>query len=553
MTPHALNHDRSQGSGARPWLTRLLALLLTLLLASAAWGEPRSTLTAPPRAAEGSAPVMLQLFNRDITELRGILGGLDAAQRVSRAQAQFSAWRDSGVADPIKVVPLSLTEGSGYLFQLESQHLFTLMSADLDPEERMSLKDAAERVRLRLEEAVAALRAQQSPMVWLKGLGVIAVSLLLSAGGIWGVRRLHVALKQRADAATSGTGAVSYLIAFSLRVLGAAVWLPLAALLYGEAIAMLTAFPWSEPWGDALADFVREFAAWLITGIFSAIPGLFTIAVILLLARTVQDLLRMFLSRVQSGNIQVPFMHGDTVGATRILLNAVIWGLALAVAYPYLPGSSSDAFKGVSVFFGLMITLGSSGLMTQLMSGLVVVYSRSLRKGDFVAINGVEGVVSEIGALAIKVITIRNEEITMPHAVIAGSPIRNYSKLAAQQGTLISTKVTIGYDAPWRQVHALLIEAAKRTAGVRNQPEPFVYQRALSDFYVEYELFAHINAPLQRVPILSALHGEIQDEFNAHGVQIMSPHFFDQPAQAVVVPPDKWHEPPARPPGPGAR
>ncbi len=550
MTPHAIDHDRSPGSGARAWLTRLLALLLTLLLASAAWAEPRRPLAAQPRAGEGAAPVMLKLFNRDITELRGVLGGLDAAQRVSRARAQFAAVIDSGVADPIKVLPMSLTEGSGYLFQYEGQNLFTLLSADLDPEERMSLKDAADRVRLRLEGAVAARRAQQSPGVWLKGLGIMAFSLLLGALAVWGVNRLNTRLKQRAVAATNGTGAMSYLIAFSLRVLGAAVWLPLAALLYAETIAVLRAFPWSEPWGDALVSFVREFAGWLVTGILGAIPGLFTIMVILLIARIAQDLLKMFLGRVQSGGIQVPFMHAETVGATRLLLNALIWGLALAVAYPYLPGSGNDVFKGISVFFGLMVTLGSSGLMTQLMSGMVVVYTRSLRKGDFVAINGVEGVVNEIGALAVKVITIRNEEITLPHAVIASSAIHNYSKLADKQGTLISTKITIGYDAPWRQVQAMLVNAASRTAGVRKQPEPFVYQRALSDFYVEYELFAHIDEPLRRVPILSVLHGEIQDEFNTHGVQIMSPHFLDQPAQAVVVPRDKWHEPPARPSGP---
>ena len=125
----------------------------------------------------------------------------------------------------------------------------------------------------------------------------------------------------------------------------------------------------------------------------------------------------------------------------------------------------------------------------------------------------------------------------MPNSVLISSPIYNYSKLATDQGTLVSTKVTIGYDAPWREVHALLVSAAKATAGVRATPEPYVYQRALADFYVEYELFVSIDLAIRRVPILSALHANIQDAFNEAGVQIMSPHFMVQPERPVVAPP----------------
>ncbi|MDZ7651765.1 MAG: mechanosensitive ion channel [Burkholderiaceae bacterium] len=165
--------------------------------------------------------------------------------------------------------------------------------------------------------------------------------------------------------------------------------------------------------------------------------------------------------------------------------------------------------------------------------------------------NGVQGVVSEVASLATKVVNVRNEEITIPNSVVISSPIRNYSKLAGTHGTLLTTKVTIGYDAPWRQVHALLIGAAQKTPGVRADPRPYVYQTALSDFYVEYELFCSIDRPIERVPVLSALHANIQDEFNEHGVQIMSPHFFAQPDSAVVVPKAHWYAAPAQPPAGG--
>jgi small-conductance mechanosensitive channel len=183
------------------------------------------------------------------------------------------------------------------------------------------------------------------------------------------------------------------------------------------------------------------------------------------------------------------------------------------------------------VLLGVVITLGSAGLITQAMSGLVVVYSRSLRRGDFVDVNGVQGVVTEVAALAIKVVDVRNEEITIPNTVVVSSPIRKYTRLSNSEGTLLTTRVSIGYDVPWRQVQALLIAAARKTSGVRDAPAPYVYQRALSDFYVEYELFASLADPRQRVAGLSELHAHILDEFNEHGVQIMSPHFF-RPARA---------------------
>jgi small-conductance mechanosensitive channel len=196
-----------------------------------------------------------------------------------------------------------------------------------------------------------------------------------------------------------------------------------------------------------------------------------------------------------------------------------------------------------------MVSLGSTGLINQMMAGLVLVYSRALRRGDFVVVDDVEGVVMEVGALATKVVTMRNEEITIPNAVLTATRIRNYSKLAGTHGTMLSTKITIGYDAPWRQVHAMLALAAERTPGLRREPAPIVYQRALSDFYVEYELLANTDRPGERVPILSALHQNIQDVFNEHGVQIMSPHFVLQPTGgAVVVPPDQWYPAPARKP-----
>jgi small-conductance mechanosensitive channel len=212
----------------------------------------------------------------------------------------------------------------------------------------------------------------------------------------------------------------------------------------------------------------------------------------------------------------------------------------MTVAYPYIPGSNTDAFKGVSVLLGLMLSLGSAGFVNQLMSGLVVIYSRALRQGEFVRIGDDVGIVSEIGMLSTKILTYKREEITIPNGVMVGARIVNYSRQASGPGAVLGTTVTIGYGAPWRLVHAMLLQAAAETDGVRQDPPPRVIQRALSDFHVEYELIFNVDDPAKRLAILSELHTHIQDNFNEEGVQIMTPHYESQPNERVFVPKSQW-------------
>jgi small-conductance mechanosensitive channel len=313
-----------------------------------------------------------------------------------------------------------------------------------------------------------------------------------------------------------------------------------ALLLYLWLTRVLDGFAATEPLAQALTAWFFDTLAWLWRGTLASIPGIATVAIVLGLTNAVASAVQVMFNGVRDGRLRLPGVHPDTSTATRRLATLTIWALGIAIAYPYLPGSSSDAFKGLSVLLGLMVTLGSAGIVTQGMSGLVIIYSRALKRGDFVRVGEVEGVVTEVAALATKIVNIRNEEVTIPNAVLVANPIHNYSKLAGTHGTLLSTKVTIGYDAPWRQVHALLQQAAAATEGLRTTPEPRVFQRALSDFYVEYELLFAIDKPIERIPTLSRLHAAIQDAFNEAGVQIMSPHFFAQPERPVVVPKSQW-------------
>jgi small-conductance mechanosensitive channel len=247
------------------------------------------------------------------------------------------------------------------------------------------------------------------------------------------------------------------------------------------------------------------------------------------------------MQRIERGDLEVSWIDRDVAGPTRRIGNFVIWLFALAMAYPFLPGSSSDAFKGVSVLAGLMLSLGASNVVGQIMSGLSLMYSRSLRVGEYVRAGNVEGTVTMVGLFAIKIHTGLGEEVSLPNSVAVGGPIINYSRLAHGQ-FILHTAVTIGYSTPWRQVHAMLLEAARRTPGVAQEPKPYVVQTALSDFYVEYRLCAQSNehAPARRAEALSQLHGHVQDVFNENGVQIMSPHYMADTAQPQVVAPAHW-------------
>jgi small-conductance mechanosensitive channel len=540
--------------GAR--LAALAALLRTLAVA----GVLALTAALPALAADGAKSsgvpeATLTIANRDIVTFRALLLDKTPDMRAERARARVLALQHDDLAYPVRALPASLGELRGMQVLVGDTTIFSLLPADLDPEEKLTLEQAAERARHNLEDALIAVREQRRWPVLLLGLAHAAGVTAFLVFAYYVLNRVGLALLARLEryrdalaARTSGVQMREYAVRLLINLLQLGRWVLIAVLVYAWLAYVLDHFPLTSPLGHGLAQFVLTLLDWIVEGSVAAIPSIVTIAVILAVARAIVQVIGQFFQSVQSGRTQVPFLQAETAGATRRIVTMLVWLLAVAVAYPFIPGSGSDAFKGLSVLVGVMISLGSTGLVTQMMSGLVIVYSRALRRGDFVIVNGVEGVVGEVGTLATKVITMRNEEVTIPNSVLVASPIHNYSKLAGSQGTLLATKVTIGYDAPWRQVHAMLILAAKRTSGLRAQPEAFVYQRALGDFYVEYELFVYVDNPLTRVATLSALHANIQDVFNENGVQILSPHFVLQPRRPVVVPPEHWYARPAQPP-----
>jgi small-conductance mechanosensitive channel len=305
-------------------------------------------------------------------------------------------------------------------------------------------------------------------------------------------------------------------------------------------------FPLTAPLGERLGGYLLAILRDLGGQAVEALPGILTVLIILLVAQAVSRVIGNVTQAVEDGRVSLPFMQRDTARASRQILRFITWGIALAIAYPYIPGSESLAFQGLSVLFGLMISLGSTGVVSQIMAGTVLAYARALHPGDFVRVGETEGTVLKVGAISTKLLTPNNEEVTIPNSVLIEDSITNYSQRYSDSASVASTQITIGYDTPWRQVHAMLLMAAGQVDGIVKSPEPYVVQRALTDFYVQYELFVVVEWPGERLAVMSKLHSKIQDVFNEYDVQIMSPQYYEQPPQKLVVPREKWFTAPAK-------
>lgn len=397
--------------------------------------------------------------------------------------------------------------------------------------------------------------AEQSSALLAGAIHMIVATLLLLIS-LWLVRRIRLWTLARLERLASLPGGFPAFLVTDLRshVLQAAHML---ARLVATALSLilidlwlvysLNQFTYTATWGERSANFMVDLLVGFGTGAMSAVPGIVAVIIIILIARWCVRLVNMIFKEVQAGKLSFDWLERETSRTTQTLLIAVIWLFALVVAYPYIPGSETEAFKGLSVLIGLMITLGSTGLINQVISGLFVIYARSVRPGDYVRVGDIEGQVIDVGFLATKLKTPRQEEITIPHSVLVGTATTNYSRLAGSDGMVVTVSVTIGYDVPWRQVHALLLLGASRTNGVRRQPAPRVLQRALSDFNVQYQLLAHLEEGSNRATVLSELHAQIQDAFNEYGVQIMVPAFESQPEKRIIVPKGEWYAAPAAP------
>ncbi|MHA0274844.1 mechanosensitive ion channel family protein [Enterobacter ludwigii] len=590
-------------------MKRILLVTLSCLLSVISFlsvaAEPRQEPTDRERART------VYIFHQPIVMLQAKFGLTTPEERVLRIRNTLRNFSQQDVREPLKIIPVTRYNQPGRLIVMNGKPVMLLAQADLDEGDDLTLDEAAQRVLTRMEAQRTALRDQYDAGWLALSAGKTAAGLLalfVFWYGAWqswrGVRRFYRGriLENRSIIPQSWrrfVGAIETrlyaLLMIILGILGLYIWLSWA----------FSLFPWTRVWGASLGDWTMRVLRDIALSIVSAMPGILIVLIIFLITAFILKLLKVLLNQVEAGRLHLPGIHPETVGATRKLISVVVWlfalsaaypflpganslafkgisvffglmltlgsagvmnhamsGLvliyslisvvvwlfALSAAYPFLPGANSLAFKGISVFFGLMLTLGSAGVMNHAMSGLVLIYSRALRKGDIIRVADNEGLVTEIGMLATKIITRENYVVTVPNAVVVSGKITNLSAQNPDGGVNLTTGVTIGYDTPWRQVHAMLEIAARRAKCIDQSQQPLVRQLSLMDWYIAYELQVKLRAGQSLAEARNELHSNIQDVFNEFNVQIMSPNFVMQPEGAVVVTEDNWYAAPAEKP-----
>lgn len=313
---------------------------------------------------------------------------------------------------------------------------------------------------------------------------------------------------------------------------------------------VLNLFPWTRYISGRLLELVLNPLKTMGMSILDYLPSLFFLVILLLFTRYILKLTYSFFDAVNRQSLRLQRFEADWAWPTYRIARIVIIIFAVVIAYPYIPGSSSEAFKGISLFLGVLLSLGSTSVISNVIAGYTMTYRRAFKVGDKVKIGETIGEVSEIRLLVTNLRSLKNEKIVMPNSTILNSEVINYSTLAREQGLILHTTVGIGYEVPWRQVEAILLEAADRTDGLLKKPAPFVLQKALTDFSVTYEINVYCDDDNGIATKYSALHRNIQDVFNENNVQIMTPNYIADTSEPKVVPPDSWYASPATKPEP---
>ena len=284
-------------------------------------------------------------------------------------------------------------------------------------------------------------------------------------------------------------------------------------------------FPWTRPVANEILAYVLVPLATIAKAVAACLPDLLFIVILVVIAKYLLKIMKVFFLEVEKETVKLSGFYPEWAKPTYKILSLLVVAFFAVVAFPFIPGSGSSAFKGISIFLGVLFSLGSQSAISNIIAGFVLTYRRAFRVGDRVKIVEFTGDVVEIRLQVTTLLTIKNEEVVIPNAVILNNSVINYSARARDKGLILHTGVTIGYDAPWRKVHELLLSAAEHTSGLLREPAPFVLQQSLDDFYVAYEVNAYTDNPQGMATIYSKLHENIQEAFNEGGVEILSPHY----------------------------
>ena len=493
-------------------------------------------------AAQNSGQVVID--GRELWNFRAARAGLSPAERASDTQASILhiAGDLRRRVEDVRAVHLD----SESILLISRIYVFSVTADDarLEGKTREDLFSERQRITLdairRYREARAYKTLLRSVLAGLAALLAAVLCLVLLRYGYRSARVRLRALLGRSRAARQNSlwrafqGPLRLLIRVSLRTvfLGLSLAVGLAAISF-----VLRLFPATAGISAAVVAGVYEAFARIGEGVVAYLPNLAVLLLVLLATRGLIWAARALARSLESGTVTIQRFHREWAEPTYELIRILLIMFGLVVAFPYLPGGDSPALKGASIFIGVLVSLGSGSAMGNVIAGVILTYMRPFRTGDRVKIADSVGDVIEKTLLITRIRTIKNVEVIVPNSAVLGAHIVNYSANAADRGLIVNTTVTIGYDAPWRKVHELLIAAALKTSYILPEPRPFVFQTSLNDFHVSYEINAFTAEANMMAAIYSELHRNIQEEFNAGGVEIMSPTYLSvRDGNTVTIP-----------------
>ncbi len=512
-----------------------------------------AVLALPAMAQQKATGAAVTLKGQTLFTLHEGLGSISAAERAEVVSRRLERLASSPLHS---VNPTVEKSAGGWLVSVGKQPVISVTEADAKAE-KTDAQTLAKRWAGVMGAALARSRsASLSDLIWRLAATLIvlacAIGLLMALR--WGRRRLEKWLDARRERMPAMRLRELELVSKEkvygglrrgLRLL--ALFLMLVVVI-AAALLIFDQFPSTRGYTEAMLLWIWQPLKNILVGVLNYLPDLFYILVIIAVTRVVLRVLTFIFQQAERGVISLaPWIHRDVARPTGTLVKTVVVVLALFFIAPLIPGTGSRAAQAITLILGLMVSFGSTSTVGNVIAGVVLTYMRPFRLGERVQVGSVTGDVVEKTFLYTKIRTIKNEEVIVPSLQAISSAITNYSALAPRQGLILHTTVTIGYDAPWRRVHELLLAAAAKTQDVLADPAPFVWQTALNDFFVSYQLNVSTHRADRMMAIYAELHQHIQDAFNEGGVEILSPHYFQVRDGNTTTIPESYRPPDLQP------
>lgn len=539
------------------WPERVVVLLLVLVAVLPAVSQAKRTAPSavtPPPAQVRFQPTSVRVDNKSIIEISWGFGSISPEVRARAISERL----DSLARNTSQAVNFTINETDTSTDIMEGDLIIASVFDGDASAAGISRAALANQWLTALSGAVNQYRVEHSRERLLLRIGLAVLVLVVTLALLWLLVPLmrwiadvtaravfdRLARSRRQSWSLIDTKELSGLLRLVFRTVRLAASL---FVIYLALQILFSLFPQTRPLGERMLDGVLRPAEQLGQAAWNSAPSLLFILIIALVCRYVLHLVSFAFARIGEGHVRIDGFRPQWANVTARLVNIALILLAVLIAYPYIPGSQSAAFKGFSLFLGVLVSLGSTGMVANVFNGIVLTYMDSFQTGDFIQIGETQGYVESTSLFVTRLRTRQQRVVTIPNAQVLSSQITNFSAAAANSLTL-STTAGIGYDTPWRQVEAMLLGAARKTRTVRETPAPFVLEVSLNSFDITYELTVFLTGEAPVNAVRAELNRNILDEFNQYGVQIMTPSYVTDPPKPAVVAPENWFaEPSERP------